>query len=244
VIRAKFLFPSKKKSLRILCVGLAALATAYPLAGEPPAVELRWGGDAEGGAPIVEADPSDPSKVRGFDVDIASELARGLSRTPRFVQVAFTSIDASVVRGDFDIGMSGIEETPARRAALAVTVPYFEFREVLTVREADRARFTSLAGLRGRRVGTLGGTIAYEILLRAKAAEGVVPVSYDDDVNPYSDLAGGRLDAVLLDHILAERSVRRNPGLVIQPGTVAVGHYVGVLAPGYAALRDRVDAIL
>ena len=207
-------------------------------------MELRWGGDAEGGAPIVEADPSDPSKVRGFDVDIASELARGLSRTPRFVQVAFTSIDASVVRGDFDIGMSGIEETPARRAALAVTVPYFEFREVLTVREADRARFTSLAGLRGRRVGTLGGTIAYEILLRAKAAEGVVPVSYDDDVNPYSDLAGGRLDAVLLDHILAERSVRRNPGLVIQPGTVAVGHYVGVLAPGNAALRDWIDAIL
>ena len=30
---------------------------------------LRWGGDAEGGAPFVEADPTDPSKVRGFDVD-------------------------------------------------------------------------------------------------------------------------------------------------------------------------------
>ena len=220
------------------------LATARGLRAEPPAAELRWGGDAEGGAPIVEADPSDPSKVRGFDVDIASELARELSRTPRFIQVAFTSIDASVVRGDFDIGMSGIEETPARRSALAVTVPYFEFREVLTVREADRARFTSLAGLRGRKVGTLGGTIAYEILLRAKAVEGVVPVSYDDDVNPYSDLAGGRVDAVLLDHILAERSVRRNPGLVIQPGTVAVGHYVGVLAPGNAALRDWIDGIL
>ncbi len=242
------LFPSKKKSLLVLCVAMTGavalvLAAARALRAEPPPAELRWGGDAEGGAPIVEADPADPSKVRGFDVDIASELARGLSRTPRFVQVGFTSIDASVVRGDFDIGMSGIEETPARRAALAVTVPYFEFREVLTVREADRARFASLAELRGRKVGTLGGTIAYEILLRAKAADGVVPVSYDDDVNPYSDLAGGRIDAVLLDHILAERSIRQNPGLSIQPGTVAVGHYVGVLAPGNGALRDRIDAI-
>ncbi len=224
--------------------GLAILAAARLCVAAPPAAELRWGGDAEGGAPIVEADPADPSKVRGFDVDVAAELAKGLGRTPRFVQVAFTSIDQSVVRGDFDIGMSGIEETPARRAALAVTVPYFEFREVLTVRDADRARFTSLADLKGRRVGTLGGTIAYEILLRAKETDGVVPVSYDDDVNPYSDLAGGRLDAVLLDHILAERSVRKNAGLAIQPGADAVGHYVGVLAPGNAALRDRIDAIL
>ncbi|HQR47237.1 MAG TPA: ABC transporter substrate-binding protein/permease [Thermoanaerobaculia bacterium] len=177
-------------------------------------------------------------------MDIAAELAKGLGRAPRFVQVAFTSIDPSVVRGDFDIGMSGIEETPARRATLAVTVPYFEFREVLTVREADRGRFRTLADLAGRRVGTLGGTIAYELLLSAKKEHGVEPVSYDDDVNPYADLAGGRLDAVLLDHILAERSVRRNAGLAIQPGTVAVGHYVGVLAPGNAPLRDRIDGIL
>ena len=68
--------------------------------------ELRWGGDAEGGAPFVEADPADPSKVRGFDVEIAAVLAKGLGRRPQFVQVAFQSIDQSVARGDFDIGMS------------------------------------------------------------------------------------------------------------------------------------------
>ena len=237
-------FPSKRREWRCLCTAVAALLLARPSAAEPPPAELRWGGDAEGGAPIVQADAADPSVVRGFDVEIAAELAKGLGRVPRFVQVAFASIDQSVVRGDFDIGMSGIEETPARRAALAVTIPYFEFREVLTVREADRARYRTLADLSGRKVGTLGGTIAYELLLAGKREQGIEPVSYDDDVNPFADLARGRLDAVLLDHILAERSVRRNPGLVIQPGWVAVGHYVGVLAPSNGRLRDRIDAIL
>ena len=61
----------------------------------------------------------------------------------------FASIDASVKRGDFVIGLSGIEDTPARRATLAVTVPYYEFREVLTVREADASRLRSLADFRG-----------------------------------------------------------------------------------------------
>src|SRR6266545_2468662 len=71
---------------------------------------------------------------------------------------------AATARGDFDIGLSGIEDSPARRARLAVTIPYYEFREILTVRAADRERFRSLADLRGRRVATLGATLAYDLL--------------------------------------------------------------------------------
>ena len=129
---------------------------------------LRWGGDAEGGAPFVEADPANPSKVRGFDVEIAEMIGRALHREPAFVQVAWASIEASVERGDFSIGMSGVEDRPELRARHAVTIPYFEFREVLAVRFADSARYRTLADLAGRRVATLGGTGAYQMLLDAQ----------------------------------------------------------------------------
>jgi polar amino acid transport system substrate-binding protein len=216
----------------------------FAAGAEGQAPELRWGGDAEGGAPFVEADPDDPTRVAGFDVEVASLLAKELGRTARFVQVGFTSLDAAAVRGDFDIGLSGLEDTPARQARLAVTIPYYEFREILTVREADSARLRTLADLRGRRVATLGATLAYELLLKAEAEHGVRPIVYEDDVHPYTDLSLGRVDAVLLDQVLAERGVRRNPGLVNQDTRIAVGHYVGVLAPGNAALRDQVNGIL
>jgi polar amino acid transport system substrate-binding protein len=49
---------------------------------------------------------------------------------------------------------------------------------------------------------------------------------------------------VLLDAVLAERGVRRNATLVNQPADMGVGHYVGILAPGDVALRDRVDGLL
>ena len=205
---------------------------------------LRWAGDAEGGAPYVEADPADPSRVVGFDVEIAELIAKGLGRTSQFVEIAFASIDQSIARGDAEVGLSGIEDTPAHRAAFAVTVPYYEFREVLSVRTADAGRFRTLADLKGRRVGTLGGTIAYEILRNAERDQGIQPVSYDDDVHPYSDLVLGRLDAVLLDNVLAERRRRTTPGFITQPTPVAVSHYVGVMAPGNAALRDRVNDVL
>ena len=205
---------------------------------------LRWGGDAEGGAPFVEADSADLNKLVGFDVEIAELIASKLGRTPHFVQVQFTSLDQSARRGDFDIGLSGIEDIPARRASLAASIPYYEFREVLTVRAADRDRYRTLADLTGKRVATLGGTIAYDLLLAAERSHGITAVSYDDDVHPYSDLALGRVDAVVLDNVLADRALRRNSGLHTHDAALAVGHYIIITAPENVSLRDQVDEIL
>ncbi|MSO45806.1 MAG: transporter substrate-binding domain-containing protein [Acidobacteria bacterium] len=230
--------------MRAILCGLAVAALLVSRLSGQSTGELRWGGDAEGGAPFVEADPQDPTRQVGFDVEVAGLLARELSRVPRFVQVGFTSLDASAARGDFEIGLSGIEDSPARRSRLAVTIPYYEFREILTVRTADRDRYRTLADLRGRRVATLGATLAYDLLTAAQSEHNVVPVTYEDDVHPYSDLAIGRVDAVVLDEVLAERGVRRNTGLVNQNADLDVGHYVGVLAPTQAALRDQINLIL
>jgi polar amino acid transport system substrate-binding protein len=220
-----------------------ALFLTLPLAAQEKV--LRWGGDAEGGAPFVEADPNDPTVVHGFDVEVAEAIARRLGRKPVFVQVAYAAIDQSVQRGDFDIGMSGVEDTPARRAELAASIPYYEFTETITVREEDRTRFRTLADLKGRRVGTLGGTIAYEHLLEAEKAHGITAVSYDDDVHPYEDLRAGRLDAVLLDNIIAMRAMRRTPRLYSHfDAPVATGHYIIVAAKENGALRDQVDDAL
>ena len=219
---------------------------AQPQAPSPSAASkpFRWGGDAEGGAPFVEADAKDPSKVRGFDVEISELIARGLGREPKFIQVAWASIEQSAERGDFEIGMSGVEDRDELRAKHSVTLPYYEFYEVLAVRVADSAKYRTLDALAKRKVATLGGTTAYEILLDAQKRNGLVPVSYDDDVHPYSDLVAGRVDAVLLDHVIAERSLRRLGKFVIQPQPVDTGHYVGVMALANAALRDSVNAVL
>ena len=234
----------RRLSYAVSLMGLIIFALPAFTTPSAPLDELRWAGDPEGGAPFVEADPAQPDKLAGFDVEIADLIARGLGRKSSFINVTFTSIDQSIERGDAEIGLSGIENTPARRAAMAPTVPYYQFREVLSVRSADAARFRGLEDLKGRRIGTLGGTIAYDILLRAERDFGIQAISYDDDVHPYSDLAIGRVDAVLLDHVLAERRARSIPGLTIQPQSIAVGHYVGVLAVRNAGLRDQINEIL
>jgi polar amino acid transport system substrate-binding protein len=230
--------------MRFLCAGLLILSSSTLMLAQGSRPEFRWAGDPEGGAPYVEASPTDPNTLVGFDVEIADLIARGLGRTPRFVLVNFYSIDQSVSRGDAEIGLSGIEDTVPRRTTMAVTVPYYAFREVLSVRDADAATYQKLSDLSGRRVATLAGTIAYDILLRAEREYGLTAVSYEDDVHPYSDLILGRVDAVLLDNILADRRKRTIAGFTNQPTVIASSHYVGVLSQANASLRDRANDIL
>src|SRR4051794_30826323 len=135
---------------------------------------------------------------------------------PRFSYVAFASINQSLLRGDFAIAFCGLEEVTARRTGMAYTVPYYQFREVVTIRAPDKDRFRTLADLAGRQVGTLAATQAFEILRNAQQKFGLTPVSYDDDVHPYEDLQLGRIDAVLLDNVVAARELRRRPSLIAQ----------------------------
>ena len=118
------------------------------------------------------------------------------------------------------------------------------------VRDADAAHFRTLADLRGKTV--VVGTLGSDHRLRHPAAgrARLRPArrsSHEDDVHPYSDLVIGRVDAVLLDNVLAERrqSARTMPGFTIQATqTVAIGHYVGVLSAANAPLRDSFNEIL
>src|SRR6516165_5292067 len=118
-----------------LALVFSVLCLPARAAGQAP--EFRWAGDPEGGAPYVEASRTNSDTVVGFDVEVADLIAAGLGRTPRFVVITFTSIEPSIQRGDAEIGLSGIEDTAARRASVAPTIPYYEFREVLSVRDAD-----------------------------------------------------------------------------------------------------------
>ena len=184
-------------------------------------------------------------RLVGFDVEIAELVARKLGRTPQFLQVQFTSLDQSAKRGDFDIGLSGIEDIPARRQSLAASIPYYEFREVLTVREGDRDRYRSLADLKGSASPHSAARSPTTCSSKPSATHGITAVSYDDDVHPYSDLVLGRVDA----RRARQRPRRSRDAPEQRPGHASRRRSPSattscITAPENTALRDQVDRIL
>ncbi len=198
---------------------------------------LRWGGDIQGGEPYVYEDPRSPGKLVGFEVEIADAIAAHLGVKATFVQVAWSSLVPALERGDFDVALNGLEATPARQEKLRLSRPYYVYAETLAVRRGSPLRHLDLPG---RRVGTLNQTYAYDLL----RARGVEPILYEGVQEPYLDLVGGRLDAVLLDNVIADRYGCVLPEVHCLPGEAALGAYVVGVRRGDADLHAAVNAAL
>jgi len=155
---------------------------------------LLWGSDAEGGAPYVFPDPRDPSRLIGFELDIAEAVANRLGVKAQLVQTAWDSLIPALERGDYDMAMNGLEIIPEREKRVLFSRPYYYYTLQLMVRKDERM-INGIKDLRGRTVGTLAGAVAHEML---KKIDGVDIRSYSA-AWPYEDLALGRLDAVFLD---------------------------------------------
>jgi polar amino acid transport system substrate-binding protein len=201
--------------------------------------ELVWGGDIQGGEPYVFEDPKDPKRgVVGFETEIAAGFAARLGVRARFFQADWSTLVPSLERGDFDVALNGLEDTPSRRERILVSIPYFVFGETLAVRAGSSAR--SLDDLPGGRIGTLNQSYGYDVL----KARGFEPALYEGVFEPYSDLGIGRADGVLLDHVIADRYGCPRKDVLCLPNDVARGFYIVGIPRGEASLKVAIDAAL
>jgi polar amino acid transport system substrate-binding protein len=203
--------------------------------------ELRWGADAQGGAPYVFQDPMDPNHLVGFEVDLADALAAKLSTHARPVQGAWEHLLELLERGDFDLALNGIEVAEEKRRVCELSRPYYVAEERLTVRRNDAGAPRTLAALKGRRVGTLPGSLAERILRRA----GAEVRTYDGGQNEiYDDLRHGRTDAVLLDFPITRFYGEIEPSLEVVPSVFGEVQYAIAMKKGDLAFKAAVDTAL
>ena len=197
-----------------LWIACAALALACPVRADALSAvrergELVWGGDLQGGEPYVFEDPTDPTKIVGFEVDIAAAIARDLGLGgARFLPGAVVE-SRSVARTR---GRRRRAQRPGRHARAARAAAGSRVRTSSITRSSRSGggrRIETLDDLRGKRVATLNQTYAFE-LLQARPVETVL---YEGQEEPYFDLQLARVDAVFLDHIIADRYGCPLPGI-------------------------------
>lgn len=220
---------------------LAPAAAGGTLAVLQQRGELLWGADAQGGAPFIFQDPRDPNRLVGFEVDVADALAARLGVKARPVQGPWDKLLELLARGDFDIGLNGIEVSDDKLRVALLSAPYYVAAERLTVRRDDAGAPASLEAVRGRRVGTLPGSLAERILERADAEVRTYDGGQDDI---YKDLLLERTDAVLLDDPITRYYGAIEPGLAVVDGSFGQVSYAVAMRPGDAKLKAAVDQAL
>jgi polar amino acid transport system substrate-binding protein len=180
-----------------LCLALPPGAWAAPdaLAAIHQRGALRWGADAEGGAPYVFPDPAHPEKYTGFEKDLADVLAAKLGVKAVMVQNSWEQLVPALLRDNFDIILNGLELTPENQRQIAMSRPYFAYAQQIITRKDTRG-LEHPAELKGKGVGILAGSAAQRLLEK----QGGVDIRvYPGNVESFRDLKAGRIEAVLLD---------------------------------------------
>ena len=224
---------------------LVALVWPCPASGDAlsdmrKAGRLRWGGDQEGGGPYVFPQDKDPSKVTGFEVDLANRIGEYLKLRPEFTQGQWDRMPDMLRTSKIDAILNGYEFTPERAEVMDATIPYYVYGLQLIAR-TDNARINSWADLKtGKgaskvRIGVLDGSAA-EMYSRSFCGDACDVVSYDGNTDTMREVETGKLGATVEDTPVASFYAPRFPALRRVGGPVQRGYYVIYVRKGETAL--------
>lgn len=201
---------------------------------------LVWGADVVEGAPYVYEDPKRPGTFVGFEMDIAQAIAKRMNVNLKLVSKPWDTLIPELQNGSFDMVMNGIEDTDARGHIVLFSEPYYVYSQQLTVRK-EINNITQLSDLKGKKVATLSGTAAEDIL---RSTPGITVKANPDISYSYWDLKEGRVDAVLLDTPIAAITVPSYPTLKNVGQTFGEGAYVITFRQEDHILKAVVDEAL
>lgn len=144
------------------------------------------------------------SEFKGFDIDVAVAIAKGLNVEPCFVTPSWDLITAGGWAGRFDMSVGSMTVTPERMKVLYFSQPYYTTPAALFV--AKDSALTKPEELSGKTVGSCSGC-TYESYLNGAleipgekidfVVKGATIKGYDTDTTALEDLLVGRLDGVL-----------------------------------------------
>ena len=143
----------------------------------------------------------DPANGKGYEGAVAALVAKELGFTPDEVTWTRTKFDAAIAPGpkdwDFDINQFSITEE--RKQAVDFSSPYYDVTQaVITTGGSKADGASSLADLKGLKIGAQVGTTSYDAILAAIDPDSE-PAVYNTNDDAKQALENGQVDAIVTD---------------------------------------------
>ncbi len=149
----------------------------------------------------------------GLDIDLARTLAMRLGVEAQFITTGYDALYDALTADRADIIISALYPDPTRSQAFTFSPPYFNAGQVLVVPAGFPIRGPD--DLAGRQVALVFGSEAHMIALGWETTLSVPPtVLTGDSVETIvSVLLAGKVDAIIVDNVTAQKLIQQNPGL-------------------------------
>ncbi len=237
-----------KKFRRILTALLAASMMLALFAGCDGAGEGTGSGDAEKTKFVLGLDDSFPpmgfrddnNKIVGFDIDLAQAVCDELGMELVLQPINWTSKESELNGGNVDCLWNGLSVDPERQEKMCLSESYMENHMVVVVNKGSD--FTKREDLIGKNVGVQQGSTA----LKAAGDDEFISQStlheYDTNVLALADLSTKRIDAVVVDEVIANYMIKEDQDkYVVLDDYLSAEEYAIAFKKGNDELKNKVD---
>ena len=139
----------------------------------------------------------DRNELVGLGVDLGREIAKRIGiENVEFIPARFPDLIPGVQADRFDLVIAGHSITEERRKVVGFSEPYMAIGTSVFIRDGDE-RIKTLDDIDGKSVGTLAGSITEKYLTEEHAGKTLDIRAYENATLALSDLAIGRVDAVV-----------------------------------------------
>ncbi|GAB3786609.1 basic amino acid ABC transporter substrate-binding protein [Nocardioides ungokensis] len=191
--------------------------------------------------PFEDFDKSSPTGFKGFDIDIISEIAKGMNLKLVVKDSAFDPLQSGLAlnSGQCDIVASAMTITPDRKQNLDFSDGYYDSKQSLLVPNGSDIK--SINDLSGKKVGVQQGTTGKTYA--EENATGADIVSFPSDAEMYQAIKAGQVDALLQD-LPVNLNHQQDGGFTIVQTYSTNEQYGIAIKKGNTALVNDVNAQL
>ncbi len=136
-------------------------------------------------------------KFIGFEIDVATRLAKDMGVKVQFVPTAWSGIIPALLTGKFDVIIGGMSITPKRALSVNFSIPYDYTGMSIVANKARAAGFNSLESFNSPdvqiavKLGTTAVAAARKFVPKAKLR------MFDTEPQAYQELRNGNVHAVI-----------------------------------------------
>ena len=145
--------------------------------------------------------------IVGFDIDLINAIGKHLNLDVEIKDMPFYTIIPSLNSGDINIGISGISKTQERAKSIDFSEAYYTTK--LALLKLNSSGFETIKN--GMKIGSQTGSVMYQWLVSQKQKGiDIDIIVMDDNLALVEELKNERIDAVLLDNVIAGNIQRKS----------------------------------
>ena len=138
---------------------------------------------------------------------------------------------------------NGLSVSPAREEAMTLSKPYLANRMIIITNQDSPLK--TKADLEGKKVGLQTGSTAVAALEKDPISKKLTQVTYENNVLALTDLNIGRIDAVVMDEVVARYMIAKSANLYkVLNDSFDEEFYAIAFKKGNTELKDKVEKAL